>query len=197
MRFPPLANGLLERCRLNFTRLEQGAERQGSMPLRALIDAIFAPYLDSDVPDHSQRLTVVGPDVLVQQTSITSQCGLVQPAEPQHGPDPVLDVEVCPPIFALRSKADNLQHASMSLLKRLTLIIDDSEVVYVFYPVFPPDRSASDVINWLAMSLTSLELTFQPRVRRQSPDYSAMAAQHWNCKWEIPALPAKRPSPGR
>ena len=38
----------------------------------------------------------------------------------------------------------------MTLLKRLTLIIDQGEVVHVFYPVFPPDRSASDVIDWLS-----------------------------------------------
>jgi peroxiredoxin len=38
----------------------------------------------------------------------------------------------------------------MTLLKRLTLVIDDGTVEHVFYPVFPPDRSASDVIDWLA-----------------------------------------------
>jgi PAS domain S-box-containing protein len=43
-----------------------------SMRFRALIDAIFAPYLDSHPSGHSQRLTVMGPDVLVQQRSITS-----------------------------------------------------------------------------------------------------------------------------
>ena len=43
-----------------------------------------------------------------------------------------------------------LQTKGMTLLKLLTLIIDDGEVVHVFYPVFPPDRSASDVIDWLS-----------------------------------------------
>jgi peroxiredoxin len=38
----------------------------------------------------------------------------------------------------------------MTLLKRLTLVIDDGEVEHVFYPVFPPDRSASEVIEWLS-----------------------------------------------
>ena len=42
------------------------------------------------------------------------------------------------------------QTEGMILLKRLTLIIDQGEVVHVFYPVFPPDRSASDVIDWLS-----------------------------------------------
>jgi peroxiredoxin len=37
----------------------------------------------------------------------------------------------------------------MILLKRLTLVIDDGVISKVFYPVFPPDRSAQDVIDWL------------------------------------------------
>jgi peroxiredoxin len=39
--------------------------------------------------------------------------------------------------------------SGMTLLKRLTLVIDDGTITHVFYPVFPPDRSASDVIEWL------------------------------------------------
>jgi peroxiredoxin len=38
----------------------------------------------------------------------------------------------------------------MTLLKRLTLVIEDGVVEHVFYPVFPPDRNASDVLAWLA-----------------------------------------------
>jgi peroxiredoxin len=34
-------------------------------------------------------------------------------------------------------------------LKRLTMIIRDGIVDKVFYPVFPPYRSASDVVEWL------------------------------------------------
>jgi peroxiredoxin len=40
--------------------------------------------------------------------------------------------------------------SGMTLLKRFTLVIDDGIVKHVFYPVFPPDRSASDVIAWLS-----------------------------------------------
>lgn len=38
----------------------------------------------------------------------------------------------------------------MTLLRRLTLIIRDGKIVHVFYPVFPPDRNADDVIAWLS-----------------------------------------------
>lgn len=39
---------------------------------------------------------------------------------------------------------------SMILLKRLTLVIDDGRIEKVFYPVFPPDNNAEEVIGWLS-----------------------------------------------
>lgn len=39
--------------------------------------------------------------------------------------------------------------AGLTLMKRLALIIDDGRIGKVFYPVFPPDRNASDVRSWL------------------------------------------------
>jgi len=35
------------------------------------------------------------------------------------------------------------------LLKRFTLVIRDGHVEHVFYPVFPPDRHAREVLRWL------------------------------------------------
>lgn len=37
-----------------------------------------------------------------------------------------------------------------TLLKRFTLVIADGTVEHVFYPVFPPDRNATDVAAWLS-----------------------------------------------
>jgi peroxiredoxin len=37
----------------------------------------------------------------------------------------------------------------MTLLKRLTLVIDNGTISHVFYPVFPPDKSAQEVVDWL------------------------------------------------
>ena len=45
--------------------------------------------------------------------------------------------------------------SGMTLLKRFTLVLDDGTVEHVFYPVFPPDRSASDVIDWLSQRTRS------------------------------------------
>jgi peroxiredoxin len=39
--------------------------------------------------------------------------------------------------------------ASMTLLKRMVFVIDDGVMTKVFYPVFPPDRSAQQVVDWL------------------------------------------------
>jgi peroxiredoxin len=38
----------------------------------------------------------------------------------------------------------------LTLYKRLALIADHGKIVKVFYPVFPPDRNAQDVVDWLA-----------------------------------------------
>ena len=42
-----------------------------------------------------------------------------------------------------------MQVAGMTLIKRMALVIDDARITKVFYPVFPPDRNAGDVLAWL------------------------------------------------
>jgi len=42
------------------------------------------------------------------------------------------------------------QVGGMTLLKRFTLIIRAGTIEHVFYPVFPPDRNAADVVAWLS-----------------------------------------------
>jgi len=39
--------------------------------------------------------------------------------------------------------------SGMTLLKRMALVIDDGVIVKTFYPVFPPDKNAAEVIAWL------------------------------------------------
>ena len=39
--------------------------------------------------------------------------------------------------------------AGITLLKRMALVIDDGKITKVFYPVFPPDKNAEEVIAWL------------------------------------------------
>jgi peroxiredoxin len=40
----------------------------------------------------------------------------------------------------------------MTLIKRMAWVIDDGVITRVFYPVFPPDKSAAVVVDWLKSS---------------------------------------------
>ena len=51
--------------------------------------------------------------------------------------------------FARALKLPTFDVAGMRLIKRLTLISRDGMIGKVFYPVFPPDRNAGDVLDWL------------------------------------------------
>jgi len=37
----------------------------------------------------------------------------------------------------------------MTLIRRMAWVIDDGAITKVFYPVFPPDKSAEEVVNWI------------------------------------------------
>ena len=64
-----------------------------------------------------------------------------------HLPFPVLSDEKLALARALN--LPTMEVAGLTLIKRLALIIDDAKVTHVFYPVFPPDRNAGDVLDWL------------------------------------------------
>jgi peroxiredoxin len=44
--------------------------------------------------------------------------------------------------------------AGMRLYRRLTMVARQARIVKVFYPVFPPDRNAADVVAWLEAAKT-------------------------------------------
>lgn len=52
--------------------------------------------------------------------------------------------------FARALKLPTFEVDGMVLVKRLTLIVHEGVIEKVFYPVFPPDRSADEVSAWLA-----------------------------------------------
>jgi peroxiredoxin len=64
-----------------------------------------------------------------------------------HLPFPVLSDEKLALTRALN--LPTMQVAGLTLIKRLALIIDNARITHVFYPVFPPDRNAGDVLAWL------------------------------------------------
>jgi len=51
--------------------------------------------------------------------------------------------------FARALNMPTFSVAGMMLLKRMALVIDDGIIDKVFYPVFPPDQNAAEVVAWL------------------------------------------------
>jgi peroxiredoxin len=39
--------------------------------------------------------------------------------------------------------------SGMTLYRRMAMVLEDATIVRVFYPVFPPDKNAEEVIAWL------------------------------------------------
>jgi peroxiredoxin len=68
-------------------------------------------------------------------------------AQRLHLPFPILsDADLK---FALGLHLPMFMTSGMTLLKRMALVVDDGVIVKAFYPVFPPDKNAEDVIAWL------------------------------------------------
>jgi peroxiredoxin len=68
-------------------------------------------------------------------------------AERLHLPFPVLSDEGLALTRALR--LPTFEAGGLTLIKRLALVADAGRITHVFYPVFPPDRNAADVLAWL------------------------------------------------
>jgi len=96
--------------------------------------------------DHHRELESLGARVFGLSTQDTDYQR--EAAARLHLPFPLLsDAELG---FASAMRLPTFEVQSMRLLKRLTLIIRDGVVEHVFYPVFPPDRNAQQIIDWLA-----------------------------------------------
>jgi peroxiredoxin len=65
-----------------------------------------------------------------------------------HLPFPILSDEH--PGLTRAMRLPTFETSGMTLLKRVTLVISDGRVEHVFYPVFPPDQNANEVLAWLA-----------------------------------------------
>ena len=96
--------------------------------------------------DHFADLKALGVDHLfglsTQNTAYQREV-----VERLHLPFPLLSDERLTLTRAL--DLPTFETSGMVLLKRLTMVIQDGVIEHVFYPVFPPDRNAADVIAWL------------------------------------------------
>lgn len=97
--------------------------------------------------DHFAELSAAGVDHLfgLSAQSTGDQC---EAAARLHLPFPLLSDREFALATALRLPVFEVSGAR--LLKRLTIIARNRRIVHVFYPVFPPDRGADDVLAWLA-----------------------------------------------
>jgi peroxiredoxin len=95
--------------------------------------------------DHFGELRELGADVLgLSAQAVADQ---MEFAERVGLPYPILS----DPELQLAEALDlpTFEVAGMRLYRRLTLIATKGRIANVFYPVFPPDRNAAEVVAWL------------------------------------------------
>jgi len=98
--------------------------------------------------DHAAELLEAG--AMVAGLSTQSVHDQRELAERLQLPFPVLSDELLALTRALHLPTFTV--AGRTLIKRLTLVIRDGRVEHVFYPVFPPDTHAAEVLSWLRVS---------------------------------------------
>jgi peroxiredoxin len=99
--------------------------------------------------DHAEALKDLGVGYLF---GLSTQDSAYQreAAERLHLPFPILSDENLQLTKAM--KLPTFVAGGMILLKRMAWVIDDGRITKVFYPVFPPDKNAEEVIAWLRSS---------------------------------------------
>jgi peroxiredoxin len=95
--------------------------------------------------DHAAELDALG--ARVAGLSAQTLDDQIEFAERNHMPFPV----IADPELRLRDalRLPTFEVAGLVLYKRLTLVAERGRIAKVFYPVFPPDRNAADVVDWL------------------------------------------------
>ena len=68
-------------------------------------------------------------------------------ADRLHLPFPLLSDSAL--AFATALRLPTFTVDGMTLIKRVTLILRAGRIEHVFYPVFPPDANAAEVVRWL------------------------------------------------
>ncbi len=96
--------------------------------------------------DHHEELRALGARVFGLSTQDTEYQG--EAAGRLHLPFELLSDEQLE--FARALNLPTFEADSVTLLKRITLIVDSGRIEKVFYPVFPPDKNAQEVIEWLS-----------------------------------------------
>jgi peroxiredoxin len=101
--------------------------------------------------DHYQELQNLKANVFGLSTQDT--CYQREAVERLHLPFELLSDEKLE--FAQSLRLPTFEIDSMTLIKRLTLVINNGQIEKVFYPVFPPDKNADEVIDWLSQNTST------------------------------------------
>jgi len=95
--------------------------------------------------DHADELRVLGAMVaglssqtLEEQVELSERLGILYPV-------------ISDPELALRDalRLPTFEFEGQTLYKRLTLVFEHGAIARAFYPVFPPDQHAEEVLAWL------------------------------------------------
>jgi peroxiredoxin len=95
--------------------------------------------------DHAEELRELGAKVaglssqtLEEQVELSERLGILYPV-------------ISDPELALRDALSlpTFEFEGQTLYKRLTVVAEGGRIAKVFYPVFPPDRHAEEVVAWL------------------------------------------------
>ena len=95
--------------------------------------------------DHHAELQALGVDVVGLSTQDTAY--QQEAVDRLHLPFPLLSDADLALTQALR--LPTMEVAGQRLLRRLTMLVTDGVVEHVWYPVFPPDTHAEEVLRWL------------------------------------------------
>jgi peroxiredoxin len=95
--------------------------------------------------DHADELRALGTKIaglssqtLAEQVELSERLGILYPV-------------IADPELALRDALGlpTFEFEGQTLYKRLTLVFEHGAIAKAFYPVFPPDRHAEEVLAWL------------------------------------------------
>jgi peroxiredoxin len=95
--------------------------------------------------DHAAELAAFG--ARVAGLSAQSLADQIEFAERNRMPFPVVSDERLE--LARLLGLPTFEVEGLTLYKRLALVAENGRIVKVFYPVFPPDRNAAEVVAWL------------------------------------------------
>jgi peroxiredoxin len=93
---------------------------------------------EQELARHGASLIGISTQTPEEQAEFAHREGISYPLLSDHGL-----------VLAHRMRLPTFEAGGLHLYKRLTFVAEQGRIVKVFYPVFPPDRNAGEVLAWL------------------------------------------------